>query len=79
MQYSVEYSIKIQNSVPVPLQPNLDFKIMHLVPAQPNFNFEILYSVPVQLNSNMKILYPVGKTSICQYPSCKVWIVKGVL
>ena len=45
IRYSAEYSVKIQNSVPVPVQTNLDFKIRYPVPVQLNQNFKILYSV----------------------------------
>ena len=64
IRYSAEYSVKIQNSVPVSVQRNSNFEDLYLVLAEPNLNFKILYSVPVQPNSNLKIRYPVpvGKT-----------------
>ena len=71
IRYSAEYSVKIQNSVPVPVQTNLNFKIRYPVPVQPNLNLKILYSVPVQPNSNLNIRYPVpvGKPEIRLYPT----------
>ena len=47
IRYSAEYLVKIQNSVPVPVQTNLNFKIRYPVPVQPNSNLEIRYPVPV--------------------------------
>ena len=65
--YSAEYWVRIQNSVPVPVQTNLNFKILYPVPAQPNLNFKILYSVPVQPNSNLQVdvhsLQPEGSST----------------
>ena len=64
IRYSAENAVKIQNSVPVPVQANFNFKIRYQVPVKLNLNFKILYFVPVQPNSNLKIRYPVpvGKT-----------------
>ena len=58
IRYSAEYSVKTQNSVPVPGQTNLNIKIRYPFPVQPNLNFKILYSVPVQPNSNLKFCIP---------------------
>ena len=47
IRYSAENSVKIQNSVPAPVQTNLNFKILYLVPVQLNLNLKILYWVTV--------------------------------
>ena len=61
--YSAEYSAKIQNSVLVLVQTNLNFKILYSVPVQPNSNRKIRFWLE-NLNSFVPYRYRYRLVSV---------------